>query len=74
MSGLPQSQVLVERDSDTGKVGGRVIWSGFEGYTSLRRQNRIFSLLRRSLTTSDARDISFIFTYTPAEYESLQVA
>ncbi len=71
---LPTSQVEMERDLGTGKVGGRVIWSGFEGYTSLRRQNRIFGLLRRSHTSGDTKDISFIFTYTPAEYELLLAA
>jgi acid stress-induced BolA-like protein IbaG/YrbA len=69
---LPNAQVEVERDADTGKVGGRIIWEGFAGYNSLRRQNRIFGLLRRQLSTAQARDISFIFTYTPAEYKQLQ--
>ena len=71
---LRDEKVHVEYDTDSGKVGGRVIWNGFDGYNSLRRQNRIFSLLRRQLSTSDAQNISFIFTYTPDEYEQLQAA
>jgi len=71
---LPNSKANIERDTDSEKVGGRVIWAGFAGNTSLRRQNRIFGLLRRELSTSEARDISFIFTYTPDEYEQLQAA
>lgn len=71
---LLDAKVYIEYDTDSGKVGGRVIWNGFHGYNSLRRQNRIFSLLRRQLSTSDAQNISFIFTYTPAEYEQLQAA
>ena len=68
---LPGAQVDIERDADTGMVGGHVIWAGFTGYKSLRRQNRIFSLLRRQLSTADAMNISFIFTYTPEEYDQL---
>jgi acid stress-induced BolA-like protein IbaG/YrbA len=71
---LPNSQVEVTRDEDTGKVGGRVIWKGFAGYNSLRRQERIFGLLRRSLSAADAKDISFIFSYTPDEFDQLQAA
>ena len=69
-SELPDAQVVIERDEDTGKVGGRVIWAGFAGYKSLQRQNRIFGLLRRQISTSQAQDISFIFTYTPDEYDA----
>ena len=71
---LPDAQVDIERDADTGKVGGRVIWKGFAGYKSLRRQTRIFSLLRQQLSTSQTQDISFIFTYTPDEYDQMQAA
>lgn len=71
---LDDAQITIERDEETEKIGGRIIWQGFAGYSSLRRQNRIFGLLRRHLTTSDAQTISFIFTYTPAEYEQMGVA
>ena len=71
---LPDAQVDIERDADTGKIGGRVIWKGFAGYKSLRRQTRIFSLLRRQLSASEAQNISFIFTYTPDEYDQAQAA
>ena len=71
---LPEAQVEVERDADSEKVGGRIIWKGFAGYNSLKRQNRIFGLLRRQLSPSEAREISFIFTYTPDEYEQMRAA
>ena len=69
---LPDSQVVIDRDADTGKVGGRVIWEGFAGYNSLRRQKRIFSLLRRKISSAEASNISFIFSYTPEEYDQLR--
>jgi|GEM_PF-2587519 len=71
---LPEARAEIARDADTDKVGGRVIWKGFAGYNSLRRQNRIFALLRRQLSIAEAKDISFIFTYTPEEYEQMQTA
>lgn len=67
---LPDSLVEVERNPDTEKIGGHVIWQGFAGNTSLRRQKQIFIVLRRVLRPSVEREISFIFTYTPTEYAS----
>ena len=64
---LPGSQVEVERDPDSEKIGGRIIWEGFAGRGSLRRQRQIFSALRRQLRGSDEQAISFIFTSTPNE-------
>jgi acid stress-induced BolA-like protein IbaG/YrbA len=70
---LPGVRVEVELNQDTGKVGGRVIWEGFAGYNSRRRQNRVFSLLRRNLNAAQAQaNISYLFTYTPAEFEQTQ--
>ncbi len=69
---LPGSQVDVERDPDSEKIGGRIIWEGFAGRNSLRRQREIFRALRRQLCRSDEQEISFIFTSTPNEYESLE--
>jgi acid stress-induced BolA-like protein IbaG/YrbA len=71
---MPGAQVQIERDSETGKVGGRVIWEGFAGHASLRRQNRIFRLLRRHLSMAEAQNIDFIFTYTSNEFEQNRAA
>lgn len=72
---LPGAYVEVARDADSGKIGGRVIWEGFVGYNSRRRQDRVFSLLRRNLDGAQTRaNISYIFTYTPDEYAQAQVA
>ncbi len=66
---LPEATINITQDEDAGIIGGRVIWRGFEGSTKLQRQNRIFGLLRRDMTTAEARSIGYIFTYTPSEYE-----
>ena len=66
---LPGVLVEIERNKRTGKVGGRVIWAGFAEYDAARRQNRVFSLLRRGLNPAQARaGISYLYTYTPDEY------
>ena len=70
--GLAGAEAFIDRDSESGKVGGRVIWPGFAGSTSLRRQSRIFGLLRKKLKSDESMDISFIFSYTPDEYEQMQ--
>jgi acid stress-induced BolA-like protein IbaG/YrbA len=69
---MPDAQVQVERDPDSEKIGGRIIWQGFAGHTRLRRQRQIFGALRRQLRAADEREISFIFTYTPNEFEVTQ--
>ena len=69
---MPGSRVEVERDSESEKIGGRVTWEGFAGQNSLRRQRKIFGALRRQLRASDEREISFIFTSTPNEDETMQ--
>ena len=72
---LPGASAQVERDEETGKIGGHIIWDGFEGYNSLKRQNRIFGLLRRNLNASQLQaNLSYIFTYTPAEYAQQEAA
>lgn len=72
---MPGAQVEIKRDADTGKIGGRVIWEGFAGNNSLRRQNRIFRLLRRHLSTSETQDIDYIFTHTSKnEFDQIKAA
>ena len=69
---LPGAKAEISRDPDSEKVGGRVIWAGFQGGTARQRQERIFRPLRRQITPAQAREISFIFSYTPYEYEQMQ--
>lgn len=72
---LPGAKAEIKRDAETAKIGGHVIWEGFGGSDSRRRQNRVFSPLRRHLNASDLQaNLSYIFTYTPAEYEQLEAA
>jgi acid stress-induced BolA-like protein IbaG/YrbA len=72
---LPGAVVDIRRAEDTDKIGGHVIWEGFAGYDSRKRQNRVFGLLRRNMSAAEAQDnLSYIFTYTPAEYDQLQAA
>lgn len=71
---FPEAEIQISRDKDTGQIGGHVIWEGFKGYSQLKRQNTIYGLLRRHMTTSDGKDISLIFTYTPKERSIMEDA
>lgn len=68
---LPGAKADISFNSDTNKIGGRVIWDGFQGYNARRRQARIFRILRRHITMTQANDISYIFSYTPDQYASI---
>ena len=71
---LPGATVEIRREPENGKIGGHVILDGFAGYTSLKRQNRIFGILRRHLSPVQAQEISFIFSYTTDEHADLLAA
>ena len=66
---LNNSHVEMKLDTQTGKVAGRVIWAGFEGFTPERRQNHVFGHLRRGLTREEAHMVTQISTVTPGELE-----
>ena len=53
------------------KVGGFVIWSGFEGKSQRERQALLWDRLR-SLPLSEQLGISAIFTVTKFELESMR--
>ena len=67
---LPGVVVGIELNPDTDKIGGHVIWPGFAGLNARRRQDRIFRVIRRRISATVAREnVSYIFSYTPDEYE-----
>ncbi len=72
--GFIGAQVEAERDIDSEKIGGRIVWKGFTGNNSLRRQNRIHTLLRKDLSRAEMNEISILFTYTPEELEQVNAA
>lgn len=69
-SALPGVRLEIGRDKNTELIGGDVIWEGFKGYQSLKRQNRVYRILRQNIDPADAqKNISYLFTYTPEEYQ-----
>ena len=67
---LPGVRLEIGRDKNTELIGGYVIWECFKGSQSLKRQNRVYRILRQNIDPADAqKNISFLFTYTPEEYE-----
>jgi hypothetical protein len=52
------------------KVGGFLIWDGFDGLDPLERQNRMWKVLREGLEREDQLKITAIFALTPAEWSA----
>ena len=50
------------------KVGGALIWDGFQGLEPLDRQRRVWTVLREHLSRDDQLRITAVFTFTPAEW------
>ena len=50
------------------KVGGALIWDGFQDLEPLERQKRVWAALRERLSREDQLRITAIFTFTPAEW------
>ena len=57
-----------------GKVAGFLVWSGFEGLEQIKRQNRLWKVLRKKLTPEELLKVSAILTFTPEEWAVEQEA
>lgn len=53
------------------KVGGVLVWQGFEGEAQHKRQAELWGFLRRNLDLLDQMRITAILTVTPAEMAAL---
>jgi len=49
------------------KIGGFLIWAGFEGIEQIDRQRQLARVLRKRLSSEDASRVTTILTLTPAE-------
>ncbi len=70
---FPDVQGEVSLEPTTERFNGHILSDGFKGLSFVERQSRVFNILRKSLG-SKAKQISFIFTYTPFEYEQIDSA
>jgi hypothetical protein len=51
------------------RIGGVLVWGGFEGLDQIDRQRELWAVLRRDLTPEEQAQISLLMTVTPREFE-----
>lgn len=61
------SEPELEIAAPAAKVGGFLIWSGFEGVEQIDRQTQLWDVLRSKLTRPEQLRITAILTLTPDE-------
>lgn len=49
------------------RIGGFLIWDGFDGVEQIERQRQVWKELRDKLDASEQQDVSAILTLTPDE-------
>ena len=64
---FPKAEVVLEQASPAEKVGGFLIWSGFDGMEQIDRQQRLSGVIRSKLPREDQLRITAILTVTPDE-------
>ena len=67
---FPDVQGDVTLETTTGRYNGHILSKDFKKLSFVERQRRVFSILRETLG-AETQNISMLFTYTPAEYDSL---
>lgn len=63
---FPGSIPLLE-PTPSGKIGGILLWDGFEGQPQHERQRVLWKKLREDISTEQQRGVSAILTLTPLE-------
>ena len=69
---FPGSVPELEQVKPLQKVGGFLIWSGFDGVEQIDRQQRLSGALKRGLDPDQRRQITTILTLTPEESALMQ--
>ena len=64
---LPGSDVELEEAVPGFKVGGLVMWAGFDGLDAVDRQDHVWDLLDDRLTRDERASVSVLLTLTPEE-------
>ncbi|GEM_PF-2595630 len=60
-------------EQTTNRYNGYILSADFEELSFLKRQKRVFNILRPALG-ADVQSISMLFTYTPEEYAVMEAS
>jgi stress-induced morphogen len=63
---FPDSELEVV-SSSADRIGGLLIWKGFEGQEQIERQRTLWNVLRRSLSKDEQLQVASLLTLTPEE-------
>lgn len=64
---FPGAKIELEQASPSSKVGGTLIWDGFENMEQIDRQRRLAEVVRNGLSREDQLRVTAILTFTSAE-------
>ena len=62
------AQIELEPVAPAQKVAGFLVWSGFVGMEQLKRQDRLWGVLKKGLSKNEQLQITAILTVTPEEW------
>jgi hypothetical protein len=68
---FPKSEIDLE-PREGGKVGGFLVWRGFESVEQIDRQHKLWEVLRKHISEEDRLAITAIFAITPLEQEVMR--
>ena len=61
------AEVTLEQASPDSKVGGYLIWDGFQEMDQLERQHQMWEVFRAHLSPEERQKLTAILTLTPEE-------
>lgn len=73
-SKFPGSTPELDQAKPLKKVGGFLIWAGFDGMEQIKRQRALSRALREGLTPKELALVTTILTITPGEAEAMREA
>jgi len=71
---FPKATVDLDVVKPSKKIGGLMVWEGFKGIEQIKRQTKLWKVLRHRLTPEEQLRITAILTVTPQEREVCQEA
>lgn len=70
---IPGCEPLLEPSTSRSfRVGGILLWDGFEGESQKTRQRRFWSVLENNLSEEQMERITGVLTFTPWEWKVMQ--
>lgn len=70
-SGFRGAEVMLTPFNHGKRLGGTLIWTGFEGKPQIDRQVELRRLIDKALPLDERLQVSFILTVTPEELASI---